>query len=263
MSIWAARYSTKRPKFHGRPVSRLTARTGQQVENMSTQVEQIQHIEGIDGHRRSSGHEDSSPFNGSADRRLPQRRLKSAGAVQGIRCELCGQSARVHVLEGYDSGRPILRHFCLPCAARDPAPLATSRPRGPRLRVSSLVALAGIVVGVVGVFGELLVPEGHAGFGWYQRCGVALGAVFMLVGTLMRADLIALTGAFLFGAALCADWLGITRAPGVGWKQQILLGICGVCVFAGLLGRVLARHPKSRADALADTERCSETIPEC
>ena len=193
--------------------------------------------------------------------RLSSMQSKDA-AAQATFCEICGQPARVHILEAYADGKPVSRRFCLPCAASNPAPLALSRPRTARLRMSSLLALAAIVMGVVATFGDSLAPEAHAGFGWHQRGGVALGAIFLLVGTLMRADVIALGGAFLFGASLCADWLGITRAPGIGWKQQLLLGISAVCMLAALLGRVVDRLQKSHRPSLPNADRQSHSSPE-
>jgi hypothetical protein len=153
----------------------------------------------------------------------------------------------VHILEGYAQGQPIQRRFCLECAPGFSPALSRLHVNRARLRITFLVGVIGVVLGTVGVFGDAFVPEGHAGFGWYQRAGVLLGAVLVFVGILLRADLIALGGLLLFGGALCADWVGLTRAPGVGWKQQTLLGVSAACVVIAVLGRYAAARANLRA----------------
>jgi len=152
-------------------------------------------------------------------------------------CEVCGQAARVHVLEGYVGGQPRTRRFCLPCA--DEAPLRA--PGGdlarPRPGLAVMLVLAGVTCAVLGLFGDFLIPQGHAGFGWRQTTGTVLGALVVFVGVLLRADVVALAGTYLLTAALLADWFGLTHGAGIGWKQQSLLGVGIGCVALALLGR--------------------------
>lgn len=157
--------------------------------------------------------------------------------VNRARCETCGEPARVRILEGYSNGQPIVHRFCLGCVGYA-APLS-SRPRAgkPRLRMPVLVGLAGVVLGTVGVFGDAFILESNTGFGTYQQGGVVLGALLVFIGAVLRADVVALGGAFVFVGALTADWFGMARRPGIGSKQQIVLAMSLACVSYGVLGR--------------------------
>jgi hypothetical protein len=149
-------------------------------------------------------------------------------------CEVCGQPARIDILDGYANGTPVRHAFCLTCAGTSVRPL---REGNSRLRLSTLATLAAFAVLVVGVFGDFLIPAGNAGFGWHQRLGVVIGTLIGLFGLLLRAELVTLAGAFLFGASLTADWFGLTHGPGIGWKQQWMIA-AGLTI---LIGAVLAR----------------------
>ena len=151
-------------------------------------------------------------------------------------CELCGATARVQVLEGYANGQPVVRRFCLVCAS-GPALAPGSEERNARPSVWTIIALLGVALGVLGAFGDLILPNFHAGFGWYQRCGVVVGVLLGLLGVLMRIDVLALGGAGLFIVSLGADWLGLRHSPGVGWKQQLVLALAVVCMLLALLRR--------------------------
>lgn len=157
----------------------------------------------------------------------------------------------MHVLEGYVRGEPVVRRLCFQCASRFPPAVLEGPREKPRIRIAGLIGLAGVVFGAVGVFADAFIPEGQVGFGWYQRTGVALAVVIVLVGTLMRADIVALGGLFLFGAALCADWLGVARTPGIGSKQQALLAISAACVVLALVARFAGSFLKARVLRLA------------
>ena len=170
-------------------------------------------------------------------------------------CDVCGEAARVHVLEGYFRGEPVIRRLCFRCASRfPPSVLGGARDR-PRIGIAALIGLAGVVFGMVGVFADALIPEGHAGFGWYQRTGVALAVVIALVGMLMRADVVMLGGLFLFVAALCADWIGGARTPGIGSKQEALLAIGTACVACALIARFARPFLRTRALSLLSAVR--------
>jgi len=165
-------------------------------------------------------------------------------------CELCGQEARVCILEEYADGEPVLRRVCPRCARLASAPVRQSGVSQSRVRLSVMVGLVGLLLGVLGVFGDAVLPGYHAGFGWYQRAGVLVGALLVFVGMLVRAEVVALGGMFLFLGALGADWFG-TRAPGIGWKQQAILGASAACLLVALIGRrtaiILLSRLKSRA----------------
>lgn len=151
-------------------------------------------------------------------------------------CELCGETARVLVLEGYAAGQPILRRFCLRCAAAAEPAEHASRARSPRIGLHVLLALVGLVLCVVGLGGDFLIPERHSGFGWHQQLGVLLGTLLLVFGLFLRTDVIALGGSFLLVAAGCADWFGLTQGGGVGWKQQYMIAAGTLCLcIAGAL----------------------------
>jgi hypothetical protein len=152
-------------------------------------------------------------------------------SVEWVPCEICGKEARLLILEGYAQRQPVVRRFCLTCSASAEAGPARERTR---LSLHVLVGLASLVSCVVGLFGDHLVPSAHPGFGWHQELGVVAGGLLLLVGLILRADVVALGGGFLLAASLCADWFGWTRGPGIGWKQQlmILIGAVGLLLAA-------------------------------
>jgi membrane protein implicated in regulation of membrane protease activity len=61
--------------------------------------------------------------------------------------------------------------------------------------------------------------------------------VIVALGLLLRAEVIALGGAFLLAMSLCADWFGLTQGPGIGWKQQVLVAAGLVCLAVALVRR--------------------------
>lgn len=152
----------------------------------------------------------------------------SAGAAPalppagGLPCECCGEPARLHILEDYASGQPRLRHYCLPCGAQWSAAISPVTHDKPRPGTIVLVGMAGLTTLLVGLFADYLAP-GNPGFGWHQRMGLIMGLSLTGAGLVLRAQVIALLGAFLLGASLTADWFAVARGPGIGWKQQAFM----------------------------------------
>lgn len=160
----------------------------------------------------------------------------------------------MRVLEGYTNGQPIQRGFCLRCVdSAPPLPAPRSSDGRVRLGLPVLLGLAGIVVGTVGILGDALVPESNAGFGWAQRGGLALGAFLAILGTLLRADLVALGGMVVFITALSGDWFGPARSPGVGWKQQMVLGVSALLVITAVATRLALTLSRGRASGTRAT----------
>lgn len=154
--------------------------------------------------------------------------------VRVHRCVQCGCAASVHVLEGYDRGRPVVRRFCLDCAD-DAAPWSGPQPSAElRPGLPALLALGGLVLVVVGLFGDFLVPQRHAGFGLYQQTGVVLAMLLVFIGALLRVGPLALAGVFLLAASVAADWFGLISGAGIGWKQQALTTVGAVLALGGL-----------------------------
>lgn len=160
-------------------------------------------------------------------------------------CETCGRAACVHVLEGYDQGRRVVRRFCLDCVDRAAPWRGATSPVGLRPGLPALGALCGAALLGLGLFGDLLVPERHSGFGLYQQTGVVLAAVVVLVGVLLRAGPLAVAGLFLLGGAIGADWFGLVSGPGVGWKQQLMIASGLVLIAGGLVVRQFHRRQRA------------------
>jgi hypothetical protein len=160
-------------------------------------------------------------------------------------CQTCGRPALVHILDGYDHGRPVLRHLCLDCDdAALPAPEQSSGGLRPGLPV--LIGATGLALVVVGLFGDVLLPDRHAGFGSHQQWGVVLALVLGFIGMLLRIGPLALAGLLLLAASVSADWFGLISGPGVGYKQQILVKLGTALVLCGVLGRLRARRRHQR-----------------
>lgn len=164
-------------------------------------------------------------------------------------CVQCGRAANVHVLEGYDRGRPVVRRFCLDCAD-DAAPWSGPQPSADlRAGLPPLVALGGFVLVVVGLCGDFLVPHRHAGFGLYQQTGVVLAMLLVFIGALLRVGPLALAGVFLLAASVAADWFGLISGAGIGWKQQAMITV-GVVLTLGGLGVWLRGRRRLRLSVL-------------
>lgn len=159
------------------------------------------------------------------DAALPAERAGGAPALPEVGCppcECCGEPSRLHILEDYAGGQPRLRHYCLPCGTQWSAAISPVTHDKPRPGTIVLVGLAGVTTLLVGLFADYLAP-GNPGFGWHQRMGLILGLSLTGAGLVLRAQVIALLGAFLLGASLTADWFGVARGPGIGWKQQAFM----------------------------------------
>lgn len=151
-------------------------------------------------------------------------------------CERCGGLARVRILEAYDGGEPIGRSLCLRCADSAYERYLVNRAVIGRARLSlgSVLVFSGAFLALMGMIVDRTGFEGHAGFGWMQQIGVAVGFLLVLVGTLTRVDVIAVTGTILVGTALLADTFGRFGSPGFGWRQQLVIGFACVLVLIGL-----------------------------
>lgn len=154
-----------------------------------------------------------------------------------MNCQVCGQPARVKILEGYLSGEPVFRHFCFACAERfhrDMSALETGGP-GRRLSYGVLLTLVGFMIVGLGALGDHLGIHGSRGFGWYQLLILGLGLLLMILGALTRVEIMAVMGTLIAGLTACSDLLRLSGAPGVGWKQQTALVLGLVLAAVGIL----------------------------
>ena len=160
--------------------------------------------------------------------------LPATKPVPRFLCQTCGRPARVQVLEGYTKGKLQFSRLCLECG-RSLLPGPPGDRIGRRPPAWALIGLAGMVVLAVGLLGDRIIPDGHVGFGWRQQLGALLGAALGLIGLLLGTEMVVLAGALLFSATLSADWLGLTRGPGIGRTQQWVI-FAGLAILAfGLL----------------------------
>ncbi|MBN1345163.1 MAG: hypothetical protein JXQ73_20885 [Phycisphaerae bacterium] len=156
------------------------------------------------------------------------------------RCEICGEPARVRVLDRYANGEPVFRQYCLDCADRDdpiggPGSGPSSRHH---LTFASLMIVAGLSISLLGALGDYVGVHSGVGIGWYQTIGIAVGALFVLIGALLGADVIAVFGTIVFGLAACADLMGFGGVAGIGWKQNLAIFAGVVLTFVGVLLRL-------------------------
>ncbi len=165
----------------------------------------------------------------------------AAPAPTAHHCAHCGQPARVCVLQGYRDGEPVMGYYCLTCPPELAVPQRAARRGASRLSLPVLLCLAALVLGLAGGASDLLISGSSPGFGWYQRVGVIVGAVVLLLGVLMRVDVIALAGVFVFGGALCWDWFGVYGSPGLGWKQQTTLLIAILLLAVAVITEIVTR----------------------
>ncbi len=156
-------------------------------------------------------------------------------------CQTCGQPVRVRILRGYRRGKPILEHFCFKCADELQRTIQTTIDESGRQRLSigALLVFVGLFVGIIGVSGDYLGIEGHSGIGWYQQMGIVLATVLVVVGSVFRVDALVVVGIVVLGLSIFSDVLGLTSAPGIGWKQQLAASI-GIAI--ALTGILLKRY---------------------
>lgn len=153
-------------------------------------------------------------------------------------CHNCGAPASVHVLSRYERGNPVIRRLCLGCSEQEGERILARALASARFRPSVVVATIGVALGLIAVLADDFTWSVHAGFGWRQWGGAALASVFVFLGALVGVDFLLLAGVFLFAGCVSADWLGLSRVPGFGWKQQLLLMAGAAVVGAALCGRL-------------------------
>lgn len=180
---------------------------------------------------------DDRPKQATLDGSVPVSQPGSCLAIDGdlgLRCQACGEPARVQVLTGYSKAGPLYKRLCLHC---EPYEMRGSYQPGSErhLRAWLLIAMVAAALLAVGFFGDWLIPPRHSGFGWYQGWGVILGLASALFGLLLGADLVALAGGLLFCAAVSADWFGLTQGEGIGRTQEYMILAGEACLVIALL----------------------------
>ena len=154
------------------------------------------------------------------------------------RCSVCGEPARVRILENYVAGRPVVRPFCFRCAdvySRE-ATREMARP-GHRSSLGLLMIVAGLTIGMVALAGDYVGIRGLGGVGWYKQFGVLLGILFVCLGAFWRIDVIGLVGGLLIALVFSAKLLHLAGAEGFGWKHQAALAVGLLLIIAGVVVR--------------------------
>ena len=164
----------------------------------------------------------------------------AARQVVPAACEACGEPARVRILRGYREGRPVRHAFCLSCAERlgeqlEPTAYSGGLARGRvRLSAGAILMFGGFLVALVGLSSDYFGVGGHPGIGWAQQAGLAGGLLLVGIGALLRVDVLNVAGTLCVGLAALADVLGSGPSPGIGWRQQLVIGAGLVLVILGL-----------------------------
>ena len=150
-------------------------------------------------------------------------------------CEGCGGPVRVHVLEGYRAGRPVIRCWCMQCADHAiPEASDSARPLSPeRLSVASMLILGGLGLGFVRLF------AGRMGGDSADQSGApvlvaGLGVLLVLIAALLRADPVGVLGTIIFFGAACAELISLLDTNGAGLVQDLALFLSAGLIIGGL-----------------------------
>ncbi len=138
-------------------------------------------------------------------------------------CAQCGKSADVCVLVEYVDKQPQFIRLCAACSdlLPEPAPSVSSLPLN--RRISTVFLMAGLGVGLLAAFGDLVAITPTQGFGLLQQFGVLVGCFVIVLGALLRIDAVALAGTTLAAVAAVMDLVGPSGNEGIGPKQRLAL----------------------------------------
>lgn len=100
-----------------------------------------------------------------------------------------------------------------------------------------MLAAGGILLTLVGVSIDGLGLHGNQGVGWLQGPALVVGGLMIVVGALLRADVVGLAGTVLFGLAALADVRGSVGEPGIGWRQALVIAVGLTALSIGLIWR--------------------------
>ncbi len=171
-------------------------------------------------------------------------------------CQECGALARVHVLETYRAGCALYEHFCVRCARSVPRP-APLAPQAARPSLPALIALTGVATAWLAVLADWIPGwSEHPGRGMYKAAAAVLSMLLVLTGAVLAADLLVIVGVLALDGTMAADWVGLARAPGLGWKQQWLL-----VVSLALVAVALAAHLRPARFAARGALRSERRAP--
>jgi hypothetical protein len=151
-------------------------------------------------------------------------------------CQNCGAPVRVQVLKGYRAGRPVVRFLCMDCADRVEeleSAEASTRTRQ-RLSVRAMLVIGGLGLGLVAMLGKQVELARSGAFSVEQRLTVCLGAFLVVLGALLRVDVVGVIGTVLFAVALGAGLLHLINAAQAGFLPAIEMILSLVLIGVGL-----------------------------
>lgn len=105
------------------------------------------------------------------------------------------------------------------------------RLRMTRSEISVILIGVGLFVFAVSALADVLQFGTSEGFGWRQKTGLALAAMLVLTGSLFGVLMLVVTGVFIGGVTLLADFFAFGSNPGFGIHQMIGSAI-GVVILA-------------------------------
>ncbi len=151
-------------------------------------------------------------------------------------CKHCGAPARVSVLKGYRRGVPAVDYFCLGCAD-EPARWPSARRLDDRVRSGLPLIVFGSLCGILAILSDHIpgFTGTHPGLGLMQQSGLAIGAAALILGALLRIDLVSISGGLLLMLVIGADLVALSRVPGLGWKQALVIAASCAVILAGIL----------------------------
>src|SRR5262249_25480995 len=121
--------------------------------------------------------------------------------------------------------------------------------RNTHLAVPTLMMALGLLIGGSVLIFDVAWIGGQSGFGWHQQMAVVVGALLILIGALLRIDVIGLIGALSLVLAACGDFIGMGGPPGVPWTQCILVGGAALLAATGLVIRRFQKPDEREARA--------------
>ncbi len=173
---------------------------------------------------------------GSADPPAVERRgeaseVRSAAraAMAPLACDVCQRPAQVHILIDYQRGEQVVRRYCASCAETREAAHREHVTERRHLGPAALISIVGVFLAIIAVTLDLL-PTGNPGFGWYQKLGVVVGGVMLLLGALLHVDVMVIGSVIGVVFILSADQA--TADDASAWRMQLLLAGAAACLAA-------------------------------
>jgi hypothetical protein len=110
----------------------------------------------------------------------------------------------------------------------------SAAPRERSLNRGAILICVGVFTLAITLFADQIGFGQESGFGWKQDIALALGAILVAAGALLRIATLLVIGVIIAVLTLLADWLRLGSVEGFGLKQLTgsLLGV--VLIVAGL-----------------------------